>query len=500
MKTLIVIISLIVWACTAWAQYDTIVEPGTHFTLPVIPDESSYYIGVKNGIPIDNEIWLKLTDYQSGTVGWTLPGGDNDYSDSTHTHLPGHHNVAFKKTNNVTTYLDIYIRYYVDIVDSTVGSPTYGQMPDTVWVNPGESATLSAGQNFIYYRWGTIENSDYEWEGESLYSMTVPHGTYKVKMRDASSDTYFFSYDTIVVAELCYNSMAIIDTVICEGESITVGSDTYNESGTYVDTLINISGCDSVVITNLTVNPLPDADMQIFGFSACAPDSASIMMGNNENGTVYTIWDEVGNAVDVFIGNGTLAQIIGHYAPGTYHLTATNGCGTVGMEDTVTLENFPLPTVALYEDTMVVEFGQELNLYTSTTDVESYLWSTGETTSFITVTPLSDSTFYVTVTNGCGSSTDSVFVDVITSLPSLSKTSTSVHIYPNPTSDYLQIVGHDLTISKIEVSNLNGECVIGIVDFNPEKVINVSILPSGLYILKISSPDGFAQIHRFIKQ
>ncbi len=38
---------------------------------------------------------------------------------------------------------------------------------------------------------------------------------------------------------------------ICEGEVITVGNSTYTETGVYTDTLSNILGCDSIVITDL---------------------------------------------------------------------------------------------------------------------------------------------------------------------------------------------------------------------------------------------------------
>lgn len=42
--------------------------------------------------------------------------------------------------------------------------------------------------------------------------------------------------------------------VLCEGESISVGTSTYTTTGLYFDTLDAITGCDSVVRTNLTVN------------------------------------------------------------------------------------------------------------------------------------------------------------------------------------------------------------------------------------------------------
>ena len=50
------------------------------------------------------------------------------------------------------------------------------------------------------------------------------------------------------------NSTSLINNVsICYGESVTVGSNTYNQSGTYTDVFSNVNGCDSNITTNLTV-------------------------------------------------------------------------------------------------------------------------------------------------------------------------------------------------------------------------------------------------------
>jgi len=48
---------------------------------------------------------------------------------------------------------------------------------------------------------------------------------------------------------------ANIDTILCDGESLPVGSSLYTQSGTYADTLTLPNGCDSIVNTMLTVLP-----------------------------------------------------------------------------------------------------------------------------------------------------------------------------------------------------------------------------------------------------
>jgi|GEM_PF-1859578 uncharacterized repeat protein (TIGR03803 family) len=44
---------------------------------------------------------------------------------------------------------------------------------------------------------------------------------------------------------------------LCKGDSVTVGSSVYDTTGLYLDVLTAANGCDSSVITNLTINPVP---------------------------------------------------------------------------------------------------------------------------------------------------------------------------------------------------------------------------------------------------
>lgn len=55
----------------------------------------------------------------------------------------------------------------------------------------------------------------------------------------------------------CLSSYDTIDRSICQGDTFTIGSKHYTASNTYIDTLTNVGGCDSIVTLHLTVNPLP---------------------------------------------------------------------------------------------------------------------------------------------------------------------------------------------------------------------------------------------------
>jgi hypothetical protein len=63
--------------------------------------------------------------------------------------------------------------------------------------------------------------------------------------------------DSIVVTQLTVNPTYSVNNprTICSGGSYVFNSNTYTVAGTYRDTLQSVSGCDSIVVTQLTVNP-----------------------------------------------------------------------------------------------------------------------------------------------------------------------------------------------------------------------------------------------------
>ncbi len=64
--------------------------------------------------------------------------------------------------------------------------------------------------------------------------------------------------DSVIVTNLSFTD-AIVDTMyieICQGDSLFVGGTWQNAAGWYVDSLVAQQGCDSLVRTNLTVNPV----------------------------------------------------------------------------------------------------------------------------------------------------------------------------------------------------------------------------------------------------
>ena len=85
-----------------------------------------------------------------------------------------------------------------------------------------------------------------------------------------------------------------IDSTICFGENILVGSSTYSMSGTYLDTLISGDGCDSIITTNLNVldeiNITFDVDFLPSGYSQ--PNGTSTTLATGGDGNFTYLWSD----------------------------------------------------------------------------------------------------------------------------------------------------------------------------------------------------------------
>ena len=103
-----------------------------------------------------------------------------------------------------------------------------------------------------------------------------------------------------------YDSLATIDNAsciypviwqqvfsICYGGSVIVGNSIYDTTGSYIDTLTTLNGCDSIVYTNISIVP---PSVWQWGTAICYGDS--VMVGTS-------VYDTTGNYID------TLTTVIG---------------------------------------------------------------------------------------------------------------------------------------------------------------------------------------------
>ena len=118
----------------------------------------------------------------------------------------------------------------------------------------------------LFYTWGFGDgNSSSLMNPSHLYTAT---GTYSVTLTATSSNGC--TNDTVADYTVDQNITNVLNEQICDGDSFMVGNAYYNQSGSYVDTLPSANGCDSIVITNLTVLPVTLFNLQD---SICSGDS-----------------------------------------------------------------------------------------------------------------------------------------------------------------------------------------------------------------------------------
>ena len=163
-------------------------------------------------------------------------------------------------------------------------------MPETSWVNVTNGCTTPVTYSYSWSN-SVVNNIAFTPSATETYTVTVTNnasgctktGTQLVTVVGPTSsqtvgicqddsltvgtNTYYSSgtyVDTITTGSGCPTIMTTNLTVNlptsssqalveCEGYSITVGLNTYNTTGIYNDTLVNANGCDSVVTTNLTI-------------------------------------------------------------------------------------------------------------------------------------------------------------------------------------------------------------------------------------------------------
>ena len=236
--------------------------------------------------------------------------------------------------------------------------------------------------------------------------------------------------DSVVTLNLTINhSIAVTDTVVACGSYTWIDGNTYTQStNTPIYTFTSISGCDSVVTLNLTINPnTTGIDTQV----SC--DSYTWI-----DGVTYT---ESTNTP-------------------TYTLTAANGCDSV-----VTLNL----TINLSVHDTIVD-----------TAINEYIWNGA------TYTESGVYMYEGVTTAGCDSivtlmlTIQTIGIEGVDILESLT-------FYPNPTTGIITFNRTD--IIKVEVLDAVGRLVMAVEN---KHIINLSKLTKGYYTLRITTAEGVA--------
>ena len=270
----------------------------------------------------------------------------------------------------------------------------------------GMATTLDAGAGYANYSWNPAGSSQ-------TYTATVA-GDYSVTVTDANG---CMGSDMVTVTENASLTPSITGTLaICEGSSTvldagnsyatydwstseTTQTITVTTAGIYSVTVSDINGCTGTDEVEVTTQSLSTTITGVLGIS---------------EGETTTL--DAGAGFDNYLWNtGATTQTITVSSSGTYSVTVSDNLGCTGT-DAVTVTADPLHLVVSSDKYICKDASADLAAALSSggTPPFNYFWSNGETTSNISVSPTTETTYtvYITDAAGCVSNTGTVTVSV----------------------------------------------------------------------------------------
>ncbi|MCX6257483.1 MAG: T9SS type A sorting domain-containing protein [Bacteroidia bacterium] len=282
------------------------------------------------------------------------------------------------------------------IIITVINSPV---LPDTLLLCNTPVYILNAGNGFTTYHWSN------GYTGQS-FSATLT-GSYSVTVTGQGCTFNHTSYLNFLSSNIIEG-----DTVICNGNSITLHSSPAGSSGYYwnsgqtsqnitvtpayttlyvLTTYNSLNTCNDSVLVYVT-NPI-NSDLPATDF-ACNTNSITLSVPNQ----IY---------VSYLWSNGASTPVITISGSGLYIVTVTDVMGCSRSDSTlVTMYNIDI----VQNDTTTCS-GLPITLHANANN-PSILWSDGMTGSSITVNPATTTTYSATLTSGSNTCSDQVTIFV----------------------------------------------------------------------------------------
>ncbi len=274
------------------------------------------------------------------------------------------------------------------------------------------------------------------------------------------------------------------DNIICRGESTTLtasGAVSYvwspgnqttasitvspQVTTTYTVTGTDANGCINTGTRTVTVNPLPT--VSIAGTPTVCEGGSTLLTAS---GGVTYLWNT---------GQTTAAITAVPLANTTYRVTATDNNGCTATASVLVTVN-PNPIAVITGD-LTICAGESTILTAS--GGGNYLWSTNATTAAITVSPLADQIYTVTVTstNGC---TDSASATVTVDTDTLVCTTQDITVFLGPNGS--------VSIDPEDISTgTNGSCTNLVAEVTPAEFFcnDVGVIEVTLTVINTNTND-----------
>ena len=185
------------------------------------------------------------------------------------------------------------------------------------------------------------------------------------------------------------------DTTLCQGDSIRINNRYEKVAGIYPDTLINATGCDSVVLRNVILSneQIPQVDL---GKDTTLCDGDELTLENKIPSTLDKEWQDGSSTVNFMVTSS-----------GEYWLKEENECGEA--RDTIEVKYNSTPQVDLGKDTTLCD-GDEITLRNRIPSNLSKQWQDGSTADTLLVQGAGE--YWLLESNVCGVSRDTVDVQL----------------------------------------------------------------------------------------
>jgi uncharacterized protein YjdB len=297
-------------------------------------------------------------------------------------------------------------------------------------------------------------------------------------------------------------------------DSVSWNGTTYTTSGTYMYHTTNAAGCDSMATLILTVNATPATPTITTSTANVAVPATAIAYSCSTvaTATSYT-WSYTGTNVTIASGQGTTsitADFAANATNGNMQVVANNAtCSSIAATVTLllptTLSNF---TATKVNNTAVLKWNSKLEINAKEYQVQKSIdgknfenigivaaKGVASEYSFVDEKLFAGINYYrlkqVDVNGKFEYSTIKQLLVINAQL--------AITIYPNPTSETLNVTIKNAEAKQIRIYNSLGKTVFTSNVVNNTNKIKVGNLSSGTYFVEIITTDGRREVEKFIK-